>query len=355
MEQTKILKRAWQILWQYKALWIFGMILALTTASFSQGSTQWNNGGDDQRFEGTRVEINPDEPIYPQIRKAFEEEFERDLRDLDRLFNGDLNFDAGRIFRIITTLLTISLVLFILFRIGCYVAETALIKMVNDHEESGEKLKIRQGFRLGWSLASWRLFLIELTINVPTFLFFVAVFAVAFSPIYPMVFGNGEESILAVVSTIGLFFIAVLLAIVVGAGLHLVKPLIRRVCVLGDVGVIDSIRQGFTLVRENLKDTGLLWLIMIGIDLLWAIVILPVALVLIPIGILLGLGISLLLDTLSFITWDTPFLIAAAGLPIFIFVIAVPLIFLGGLRETFQSSSWTLAYRELKALRSIKD
>jgi len=33
MDHMKVLKRAWQILWHYRALWIFGIILALTAPS----------------------------------------------------------------------------------------------------------------------------------------------------------------------------------------------------------------------------------------------------------------------------------------------------------------------------------
>ena len=33
MNTIKILKRAWQIVWTCRALWLFGAILALTTAS----------------------------------------------------------------------------------------------------------------------------------------------------------------------------------------------------------------------------------------------------------------------------------------------------------------------------------
>jgi hypothetical protein len=40
----------------------------------------------------------------------------------------------------------------------------------------------------------------------------------------------------------------------------------------------------------------------------------------------------------------------AAGV-LFILVLAVPLTFLDGLKETFLSSTWTLTYRELRALR----
>ena len=42
------------------------------------------------------------------------------------------------------------------------------------------------------------------------------------------------------------------------------------------------------------------------------------------------------------------------GLPIFILVVAVPWLFLGGLMEVFKSSVWTLTYRELRALESVE-
>jgi len=42
MKHAQILKRSWEILWSYKALWIFGIILALTTASGGGGG---GNGG----------------------------------------------------------------------------------------------------------------------------------------------------------------------------------------------------------------------------------------------------------------------------------------------------------------------
>ena len=39
MDHTKILKRAWAILWQYRVLWIFGIILAITASSSSPANT----------------------------------------------------------------------------------------------------------------------------------------------------------------------------------------------------------------------------------------------------------------------------------------------------------------------------
>ena len=39
----KILSRAWQILWKYKVLWIFGLLLALSGAGGGGGSGGGSN------------------------------------------------------------------------------------------------------------------------------------------------------------------------------------------------------------------------------------------------------------------------------------------------------------------------
>ena len=45
MDHIKILKRAFNITWVYRALWVFGIILALTTGGNSGSSSQGADGG----------------------------------------------------------------------------------------------------------------------------------------------------------------------------------------------------------------------------------------------------------------------------------------------------------------------
>ena len=42
------------------------------------------------------------------------------------------------------------------------------------------------------------------------------------------------------------------------------------------------------------------------------------------------------------------------GFPIFILVVSAPWVFVGGLMEVFKSSTWTLIYRELRALEGVE-
>ena len=45
MDHFKILRRAFQLTWSYRALWMFGILLALTTASSGVNSGGGGGGG----------------------------------------------------------------------------------------------------------------------------------------------------------------------------------------------------------------------------------------------------------------------------------------------------------------------
>jgi hypothetical protein len=96
---------------------------------------------------------------------------------------------------------------------------------------------------------------------------------------------------------------------------------------------------------------------MVGLQIGWALVMIPVVLLLLLVGVVVGglVGVSVGgLSALVFegaVPWILGFLV---GIPIFIVVLASPMVFLGGLAEVFKSSVWTLTYRELKALEGLK-
>jgi len=105
------------------------------------------------------------------------------------------------------------------------------------------------------------------------------------------------------------------------------------------------------MVTQNLKDVGLMWLITLGLRIGWAIAMIRIAFLLFIVGTALGGSLAFAaggLARLFFFKGAAPWITAAmVGIPIFILVIAMPLSFLGGLFETFISSTWTLTYREL--------
>jgi hypothetical protein len=350
MKHTEVLKRAWKNLVSYRALWIFGIILALTTASGGRGwggSTFYNVSGDEFEGRGIRFDMEPGDNFFKELGEAFEHEIGKTNQELERFFRHEMDTDIEiDIVRILTTLLWIGLAIFVIAKVLRYISETALIRMVDIREETGDQMGFGQGFRLGWSRTAWRLFLIDLTFGIPILVVFLAMFAVAVALMLPWFGGTGSAFL--TVAAIGLFFLTILVGILVGVVLGMLKPFFRRASALDELGVFASIRQGYHVVRQNLKDVGLMWLIMLGLGLGWPIVIAPVAILLFVSGLALGILSGLMVGGLAGILWG-----AIVGSIVFLLVIIIPLAFLEGLREVFNSSTWTITYRELRALGSL--
>ena len=345
MDHIKVLKRAWETTWRYRALWIFGIILALTTGG--GGGNGGGGGGGNGGGNGNGFQPPGDFPWPPRFEGP---EIPPHI--------------ASALIAIGISVACVIVILIIVATIARYVAETALIRMVDNHEETGEQHSVRAGFRLGWSRTSLRLFLINLLISLPTVLVFILLFALTLAPLLLWITGNRPAGIIGTVATIGLFFLVLFLAILVGATIALLMRFFWRACALEELGVIDSIGEGFGLVRRHLKDVVIMWLIMVGVRIGWAIamvvsfiVLLPVVLLLIVVGGVLGGLPALLVGGLAslFFSGPVPWVVGAIiGLPIFILVVIAPWVFLGGLMEVFKSSTWTLTYRELRILEGIE-
>lgn len=347
MNHKDILKRAWNILWDYKALWVFGFILAVTTASGS-GSNAANSAGN-----GNRGSSQP--PEY--WGESFKEGWEEATQEFEKLFTEVIPAE------IMTTVVTIAVlvgcVIFILIIITIifrYMSETALIQMVDRYEETGTKLTIRQGFRLGFSRTAARVFLVDLVVNLPLFFLIIFMFIMFLAPLFLLLTASTAAGILGVVLTIGFFFVGIFVAIVFGAVISLMKHFFRRAVAIEGLGVLEAIRYGFRLVRQNLVNVILMWLITIGLNIGFYILLIPVILLVLIVAAVFSGAIGLGVGGLMGLFTDGALPIAvglAAGIPIFILLMVIPLGFLDGLRETYMSTTWTLTYREARALESL--
>jgi hypothetical protein len=248
------------------------------------------------------------------------------------------------------------ILLVIASRIVRYVAETALIRMANEYGETGKRHTIRRGFRMGWSCSAWRLFLIRLAIDLPVAVALLLLFLVAVAPLLLWTAGRTVVGVIGTLSTISLFLIAIPVAMVVAAAVSLLRRLSWRACVLEGLGVTSAIRQGYAIVRDNLLDAGVTWLIAAGLRIGWAISTIPIILALLIVGVTLGGALALLVGGLTGLAFEgaTPWVVASVvGVPAFLLVLAAPLACLGGLLEVFLSSTWTLTYRRLCGLKSL--
>jgi hypothetical protein len=355
MDPVKILKRAWHILWSYRALWVFGLILALATAGSTGGGS---NNGTRFSFDGESQEM----PLPQDIQRGMEEF----TQEMERLFNegpGQVDIPQGELIALLWIAVAFTLVMIVLgiiVAIGRYVSETAVIRMVDEYEGADTKMTVRQGFRIGWSRTSWRLFLINLIISLPAIALTLALLLTGIGIFFAVESGRLVFTSFNVIAMIGVVFLLVFAVAILSIVLHLLRHFFWRVCVLEDVGVQEALRRGWTLVRENWKNVGVMWLVMIGLGIAWAVVSFLLVIVTIPVVIvtfIIALVISaipvlLLVGFFSLflgnvLAWVLGILFT---LPLFFTIAFSPWLLLASWQAVFTSTVWTLTYREIKAL-----
>lgn len=350
MKHSQILKRAWNILWQYRALWIFGIILAITTASpGNQSRYEFNDGNNTDRT--SEMQFNPDEPFWPQLSDELKSGWQDANAELRGYLSPDQPDQVGRMW--VRTIIITLVVLGLIGRVFRYVSEAAIIKMVDLYEETGEKLKARQGWRLGWSRQAWRLFLVDLMIYLPLFILFTLMAFAAMAPIISIAAGMPVKNVVGLVTSIGLTILFGLIGLFLMAMVSLVKPIVFRKVVLEDLPLGESLREGFRMFRSAWKEFGLMWLILKGINIVWPLVLFPFALVTGAIALVMGGGFAFLMGGDAILSGDISIGMIILSVLLLLVLVGVPMAILTGLRDTFQSTSWTLTYREIRTLKEL--
>ncbi len=350
MDHIKVLKRAFQITWNYRALWIFGIILALTVG----GRPSYNpNPGDNSQAKYT-VDHPGEIPESLELPDGREVTVPQVLREVTTWIAIGVT---------LTGLCCCVIIIWIVVAtVARYVAETSLIRMVDDYEETSEKRGVREGFRMGWSRASFRLFLIDalflaagLVVFVPLFILVAALAGVS---VYMFVSEVIVLGVIIAVAAAGLFFLIILLGILVGIAVQFLKPFFQRACVLENLGVIDSIRHALGFVKRHFAwDIVVMWAIVLGLEIAWLFVMVMVVFALILAALVVAAAPLLLIGGLGslIIGWPAWVVGGVLFLLVFLVLLIVPSVFLRGLEMTFLSTVWTLTYRELRALEGLAE
>lgn len=156
MEYGQILKRAWQITWKYKFLWVFGIAIALCRGQ-GGGGGNFNFGN---RFSRGGVQ-NGEVPMPPEV-----------LRQIEQFINSQTFWAL-----IIGLIIFILLVSIVSIAIGAY-ARGALVRSVN-RIENGETMGFRQAWEEG--KPSFRsLFGLELILSIPQLVIGLSILGILF-------------------------------------------------------------------------------------------------------------------------------------------------------------------------------
>lgn len=354
MQPSEIIRQAWQQVLHHRSLWLFGIILALTTFSWSSLATLSRTGGDDQSEPGIQIQRRSYETFGDALERSLKEELDSVSEELEDLVAQELDLQVNvDIVTILASLLGIGVILYLLVKSLRYISEVALIRLIDQDHQAGVRAGIREGFRLGWSRVAFRLFLIAVVINLVATAVGLLLMTLIFSPL-PLWVDSGEEVVAAgAIITAALFFLAIFFLILGGMGATLVRILAWRVAVLEGKGVIASVYRGFSLLRHNLRALLPLALVGLGVNLTYPTLIAVLAVPLFAMGLLIGGLPGLVLGGVASLSGagETALVlgITVAAL-ILMIVIAAPLAFVDGLREIFLSSIWTQAFRRLLQL-----
>jgi hypothetical protein len=352
----KILKRGWHILWNYKVLWIFGFLLAVTAGmggGNGRSAYQGQQTGEQHPFAAPRFENRL--PWLHEASQWMEQNVEPLFATEERAIQTIIWMTVG------VTIL--ALVVGALLALVHYPAETAVIRMVDNYEQTGAKVGFRDGWKMGWNRTAFRLWLIDLIVNLPVLLL-VAVIAGLGVFIYSIV-KRGSEAVAvgSLVTAIGCTFLFIFLFTLIMVFLRLLREFFWRAAALEGLGMRASFRRGWEVFKRNWQSAGVMWLVMLGIRIGYAILSFILTFLLIPVMILTALAGALAAAIPGFLIgglvslfspqWVAILVGILVAAPFFFTILFSPLLLIAGWLYLYESSIWTLTFREMQASENL--
>jgi hypothetical protein len=315
MDYSRILTRSFEVIWKHRVLWLFGILLALVGGGSGGGSAQFGFPSVPSTNDGRNGTVPFTPPTLPPI-------------DLQGLVPVIIAIGCG-----ILLLIVVAIVL-------RFVCRGALIGLVNELESNQTLPAAGHGFRIGFSKL-WSLLGIALLINLPLALLSLLLLGLAALPIVgALISSGGRQGLEGIIAAGGIASLLVLCC--VAFFLFLLQLVIypfyefmQRACVAGNRGAMDSIREGYGLVRKNLGGVFVFYILGIAIGIAFGILMIPVVLVLFV--ILFGAGVVAYFAANSI---TTAIVIGAiVAIPVFLI-----LLFISGIYQAFVSTYWTEGY-----------
>ncbi len=291
MDYGDLLRRAWNITWKNKGLWILGILAGCTgnSGNPSQGASYQGSG---QEFPGFQRTL---EGIPPETLTL-----------------------------IVAALVLIGLVLAAVFIVLGTLGQAGLIAGFSHAEEQGS-VTLSKAWSLGLT-HFWRLLGVSLVAAAGVFLVALVV---------------GGLAVLGTVATLGLGLLCLipLLCLLIPAALLLgvYLKLVQNGVVVENLGVLDAFRRAWQLGRANLGPVVVVGLILILVSgIAGLIMAAPLLVLAVPAMVLLASG-------------QPPQGTLVVGLVCGAIYLPVLLV-ASGILQTFVSGSWTLTYRRMAGI-----
>lgn len=303
MDFGKVLSRSWNIIWNHKILWLFGILA-------SCGSRSGGGGGGGNFSAQTN---NPQDfgNLPPQMQRFF--------MDLERTFN---NIPQDRI--IVYVLLGVALVLLLVvitWLVGLYGKTGLTVGALR--AETGQPVMLSSVGRDAWGVFG-RVVGLNFILGLAAFLVAMIV-AIPIAGFGALTAGIGFLCLLPLICLLVPVFIA----------FSVYTDMANVALVKEGLGARAALDRGWEVFRANLGSLALMALILgVGGWLVSFIIAIPIFIAFVP------LFIGMMQGGDAFGQGITTFLICT--------VVALPfLIVLGGIVQSYLQSAWTLTYAEL--------
>ncbi len=299
MDYFGMAKRAWEITWRYRVLWLFGFLAGASGTGGSGSGTNYSGGSGDLTAEQSAQ------------------------------FDQAASWMGDNLALIIGATVLIALIV-LCFWIISVAARGGLVHLASQADE-GIAPTVREGFTVGFHV--WgRVFLIGLVIYLPFVLLMMLIMVpTVILPIIAAVQADGSGStggaIAAVLGMIGILIVEILVFAIVGMLLGLIEQLALRHGVLADMPAMESVRTAMRDLRARFLDVFLMWLVTLGVGFV-------VALVFGAVAAMFGIAVA---GAAMTGLWPLAVVIGVVMMLVFI----VP----GAIVSAFSSTLWTVFYR----------
>jgi len=296
LDYGAILRRAWQITWNNKILWLFGILAGLVAG---------NSPNVGRRLPDMNYRFDYQNPDLPP--------------GLRRMLGGDL--DPNLILAIIAGLACLALVVFIVVLILSVIGRGGLIGGIRLADSQG-KVSFGEAWAIGLR-KFWVVFAIGLVVWIIGLLI------------------SGASTLLAAtICLLPLACIGFLLVAVLGVWTQLAQI----AAVKDDLDIFAALTRAWQVIRDNLASVVVLGLILVLIGIVAGFVLAaPVVFIAVPAAV----GFIFLASSEAAIAGNIGIIVGGLCL-----VIYVPIaIIIGGILQTWVTAAWTLAYEQMSAAR----
>lgn len=308
MDFGQILKKAWQIIWKHKILWLFGFFASCGSAMNRGGGSNAN-----ATMGSQAPSSNGAQNFFPFLNPPMRHSFENFSRTIETV-------EPWVWIMIALAGIVVAILLSVLFLFLGTLGTTGVIKGTALADEGGPDGKPLSFGRIFTAIKPyfWKVLLLNLGLRIVGFV----VVLILILPI--------------ILFTIFTCFLGLFLLIPLGWFIELMINFTTIAIIEEDLDIFKAISRAWDVITRNLGYVAVMFLILgIGQFILGLIIGLPLILVPIP----------LLINLLA-----TGFRMVSVGLiiSILLFIVVLPIVvFLGGVLKAYVLASWTLTYRYL--------